>query len=116
MTDGARTHDSATSLEGRLEDFPLTDILQVLQVSGKSGALMGTLVAFLPAPFYLALWLWLDRYDPEPAWALAGAWLWGGGARRLRGPPRSAGAGLSNAPSPAPRPPPRSPSSTRSLR
>src|SRR5512141_1932446 len=26
-------------LEGRLEDFPLADILQVLQVSGKSGAL-----------------------------------------------------------------------------
>lgn len=26
-------------LEGRLEDFPLTDIMQVLQVSGKSGAL-----------------------------------------------------------------------------
>jgi RsiW-degrading membrane proteinase PrsW (M82 family) len=42
-------------------------------------ALAGTLVAFLPAPFYLAIWLWLDRYDPEPAWALAGAWLWGGG-------------------------------------
>lgn len=33
------THDKATSLEGRLEDFPLGDILQVLQVSGKSGAL-----------------------------------------------------------------------------
>jgi hypothetical protein len=32
-------HDKSTSLEGRLEDFPLTDILQVLQVSGKSGAL-----------------------------------------------------------------------------
>ncbi len=34
--------DSSTSLEGRLEDFPLTDILQVLQVSGKSGALFLT--------------------------------------------------------------------------
>lgn len=29
----------ASILEGRLEDFPLADILQVLQVSGKSGAL-----------------------------------------------------------------------------
>lgn len=34
--------DKTTSLEGRLEDFPLTDILQVLQVSGKSGALFLT--------------------------------------------------------------------------
>jgi len=34
--------EKATSLEGRLEDFPLTDILQVLQVSGKSGALFLT--------------------------------------------------------------------------
>jgi RsiW-degrading membrane proteinase PrsW (M82 family) len=37
-------------------------------------------VAFLPAPAYLAVWLWLDRYDPEPAWILAGAFVWGAGA------------------------------------
>ncbi len=24
-----------------------------------------------PAPFYVILYLWMDRYDPEPAWALA---------------------------------------------
>lgn len=36
------SQDKSTSLEGRLEDFPLTDILQVLQVSGKSGALFLT--------------------------------------------------------------------------
>lgn len=59
--------------------FTLTMMLTALFEMSLLHALMGTLVAFLPAPFYLALWLWLDRYDPEPAWALAGAWLWGGG-------------------------------------
>ncbi len=47
---------------------------------GVGAALIGTLVAFIPAPLYLALWLWLDRYDPEPPWALAACVLWGGGA------------------------------------
>ncbi|GBC83787.1 Protease PrsW [bacterium HR11] len=44
---------------------------------GLVGTLVGGLVAFLPAPFYLMLFLWLDRYDPEPAWALVGAFSWG---------------------------------------
>ena len=39
MSDVSTTAEKSTSLEGQLEDFPLTDILQVLQVSGKSGAL-----------------------------------------------------------------------------
>ena len=42
MTEVSQTHDKSTSLEGQLEDFPLTDILQVLQVAGKSGALFLT--------------------------------------------------------------------------
>lgn len=42
MADASHPHDKSTSLEGQLEDFPLTDILQVLQVSGKSGALFLT--------------------------------------------------------------------------
>ncbi len=37
-------------------------------------------VAFAPMPVYLGLWLWLDRYDPEPAWVLAGCLAWGAGA------------------------------------
>src|SRR6185369_7712869 len=36
------TPADSSILEGRLEDFPLADILQVLQVSGKSGALFLT--------------------------------------------------------------------------
>jgi hypothetical protein len=42
VADVSQTQDKSTSLEGQLEDFPLTDILQVLQVSGKSGALFLT--------------------------------------------------------------------------
>jgi protease PrsW len=47
---------------------------------GPGAAIVGVVVAFAAAPIYLALWLWLDRYDPEPAWALAGALFWGAGA------------------------------------
>lgn len=42
MSDVSTAAEKSTSLEGQLEDFPLTDILQVLQVSGKSGALFLT--------------------------------------------------------------------------
>lgn len=42
MPDVSAAPEKSTSLEGQLEDFPLTDILQVLQVSGKSGALFLT--------------------------------------------------------------------------
>jgi len=38
LADAIQPHDKSTRLEGQLEDFPLTDILQVLQVSGKIGA------------------------------------------------------------------------------
>lgn len=46
---------------------------------GIGAALVGICMAFIPAPIYLALWLWLDRYDPEPAWAIGGVLLWGAG-------------------------------------
>jgi RsiW-degrading membrane proteinase PrsW (M82 family) len=49
----------------------------ILLELGFVGTLVGGLVAFLPAPLYLLLFLWLDRYDPEPAWALVGAFAWG---------------------------------------
>ena len=47
---------------------------------GFGAALVGVAVAFAAAPFYLAVWLWLDRNDPEPAWILAALLAWGGGA------------------------------------
>jgi protease PrsW len=57
----------------------LTALLTFFQL-GVGAALVGVVAAFLPAPIYLAVWLWLDRYDPEPAWILAGAFVWGAGA------------------------------------
>lgn len=44
---------------------------------GLAGTLVGFVMAFTPAPFYVILYLWMDRYDPEPAWALASAFGWG---------------------------------------
>ncbi len=44
---------------------------------GFIGAFVGTIMAFTPAPLYLFLLLWIDRYDPEPGWAIAGAFAWG---------------------------------------
>ncbi len=45
--------------------------------------LMGTGVAFIAVCVYLTLWLWLDRYDPEPPWLLMSAFLWGAGVAAL---------------------------------
>ncbi|MFN2501454.1 MAG: PrsW family intramembrane metalloprotease, partial [Pyrinomonadaceae bacterium] len=40
-------------------------------------AVLATVVAFIPAMFYLLPFMWLDRYDPEPFWLLALAFAWG---------------------------------------
>ncbi len=45
--------------------------------SGKEGFLVGLLLAFIPVPFYVLLVLWIDRYEPEPAWMLGAAFVWG---------------------------------------
>lgn len=39
--------------------------------------LTGLVVAALPVPVYVMLALWIDRYEAEPAWTLAVAFLWG---------------------------------------
>ena len=39
--------------------------------------LLAAAVAFVPAMIYLSLFLWLDRYDPEPFGTLAFAFGWG---------------------------------------
>ncbi len=41
-------------------------------------AIIAAIVAFTPVVVYILPLLWLDRYDPEPPWALASAFLWGG--------------------------------------
>jgi protease PrsW len=54
-------------------------IVMILMVTsiGFEGAFVGSFMAFMPAPFYLFIYLWMDRYDPEPPWAIAGAFAWG---------------------------------------
>jgi protease PrsW len=44
---------------------------------GPGVALVGTISAIIPASFYLAVFLWLDRYDPEPPGKLIFAFVWG---------------------------------------
>jgi RsiW-degrading membrane proteinase PrsW (M82 family) len=44
---------------------------------GLETSLIATTTAFLPAVLYMLPLLWLDRYDPEPPWALAVAFAWG---------------------------------------
>jgi RsiW-degrading membrane proteinase PrsW (M82 family) len=54
-------------------------IVMIIMVTslGFEGAFVGSFMAFVPAPFYLFLYLWMDRYDPEPPLAIAGAFAWG---------------------------------------
>ncbi|MEO8650249.1 MAG: PrsW family glutamic-type intramembrane protease, partial [Acidobacteriota bacterium] len=54
------------------EDAPFS-----LTIEGIIFAVLASVVAFLPAVFYLLPMIWLDRYDPEPAWLIALAFAWG---------------------------------------
>jgi RsiW-degrading membrane proteinase PrsW (M82 family) len=44
---------------------------------GAGAALVGAISAIIPAGFYLAIFLWLDRYDPEPPGRLIFVFVWG---------------------------------------
>jgi len=45
--------------------------------TGPIALLLGFLTATIPVPLYIALVLWIDRYEGEPLWMLATAFLWG---------------------------------------
>lgn len=45
--------------------------------TGPLALLIGLVSATLPVPIYLALVLWIDRYEAEPIWMLATAFFWG---------------------------------------
>jgi protease PrsW len=45
--------------------------------TGPVALLLGLLVATIPVPLYIALVLWIDRYEAEPLWMLATAFFWG---------------------------------------
>jgi RsiW-degrading membrane proteinase PrsW (M82 family) len=57
----------------------LSLVVMLLMVSnlGFGTAVIASVIAFLPAMFYLLPLIWLDRYDPEPIWLLALAFAWG---------------------------------------
>ncbi len=45
--------------------------------TGPVPLLIGFVLATLPAPVYVALVLWIDRYESEPVWTLVTAFVWG---------------------------------------
>ncbi|HSS22298.1 MAG TPA: PrsW family intramembrane metalloprotease [Pyrinomonadaceae bacterium] len=45
--------------------------------TGPVALLIGMVSAVLPVPIYLTLVIWIDRYEAEPFWMLATAFLWG---------------------------------------
>jgi|CXWL01.1.fsa_nt_gi RsiW-degrading membrane proteinase PrsW (M82 family) len=53
-------------------------ILLMFASVGIIPAIIAAVVAFIPAMLYVLPLIWLDRYDPEPAWLLALAFAWGG--------------------------------------
>jgi RsiW-degrading membrane proteinase PrsW (M82 family) len=55
----------------------LVILLLVGLETGLVPLLIGFTLATLPVPVYLALVLWLDRYEAEPVWQLALAFFWG---------------------------------------
>jgi protease PrsW len=52
-------------------------LLAVGLETGWMGFLAGFLMAVVPLPFYLAIATWVDRFEAEPVWLLATAFLWG---------------------------------------
>ena len=45
--------------------------------TGPVALLFGFFTATIPVPLYIVLVLWIDRYESEPLWMLATAFLWG---------------------------------------
>ena len=57
--------------------FGLLVLLLIGIETGPVALLLGLLVATIPVPLYIALVLWIDRYEAEPLWMLATAFFWG---------------------------------------
>ena len=78
---------SVTGTKSRALGFAVTAALLALGVltllmigglnTGLPGLIVGMILAAVPVPFYVALALWVDRYEKEPWWMLALAFLWG---------------------------------------
>jgi len=46
-------------------------------------AFVGLIVAMIPMPIYVSVFLWLDRFEPEPPQYLIAAFVWGAGIAGL---------------------------------
>lgn len=57
--------------------FGLLVGLMIVGNLGIAAAFIAAVVAFVPAVFYIQPLILIDRYDPEPPWALALAFAWG---------------------------------------
>jgi RsiW-degrading membrane proteinase PrsW (M82 family) len=56
----------------------LVVIYIVVDNLGFVAAVIATVLAFIPPAIYILPLIFLDRYDPEPPWLIAGAFAWGG--------------------------------------
>jgi RsiW-degrading membrane proteinase PrsW (M82 family) len=55
-------------------------LIVLLLIGAETGLvqlIIGMICAMLPVPVYIMLLLWIDRYESEPLWMLATAFLWG---------------------------------------
>lgn len=52
-------------------------LLAIGMETGVEGFFVGLLMAAVPVPFYVAMATWVDRFEPEPPWLLATAFIWG---------------------------------------
>src|SRR3954469_1462350 len=58
----------------------LLGLIVLLLIGSETGPvelIIGMVCASLPVPIYIMLLLWVDRYESEPLWMLATAFLWG---------------------------------------
>ena len=58
----------------------LLGLIVLLLIGAETGLvqmIIGLICATLPVPVYIMLLLWVDRYESEPLWMLATAFLWG---------------------------------------
>src|SRR5690349_12532071 len=55
----------------------LVTLLLIGLETGPVQFITGFICATLPVPIYIMLLLWIDRYESEPLWMLATAFLWG---------------------------------------
>jgi RsiW-degrading membrane proteinase PrsW (M82 family) len=58
----------------------LLGLIVLLLIGAETGLVqlvIGLICATLPVPIYVMLLLWIDRYESEPLWMLATAFVWG---------------------------------------